>query len=208
MTYILNINENDNNKLSNISLNYKLLFKIIIINNNIHENIKNLLIKKKFNLNKINAICVNNGPSLSYIKIRSILSTVKGICLSLNKPLIVINDFIIIINNKINLFKNFKIIFFIIFSYNKKIIYLKKYNIKKKKLYKKKIINNLYKKKIFKKYLFFLNKKNKKNININYFKKKIFFYKINYNNIIYTSYKLYKKKKFIKNINKCEPIYI
>ncbi|WGH28045.1 MAG: hypothetical protein NHG07_00695 [Candidatus Shikimatogenerans bostrichidophilus] len=125
MIYILNINENDNKTFSNVSLNGKLLFKIKNKNNNIHYNIEKTFKYYNFKINKINAICVNNGPSISYIKIRSILSTIKGFCLILNKPLIIINDFIITINNIKKKIKKYKKIFFIILSYNNKKIFLK-----------------------------------------------------------------------------------
>ncbi|WGH26545.1 MAG: hypothetical protein NHG02_00725 [Candidatus Shikimatogenerans bostrichidophilus] len=197
MTYILNINENNNN----ISYNDKLFLKIKD-NYFLHENIKNSILKKNFNIKKLNAICFNTGPSKSYFKIRSRLSTVKGICFSLNIPLIIIDDFLILINKKINFFKKkkYKNIIYIIYSYNKKKKFYKIYNFKKKKIsfFKKK-------KKNFKNNFFFIYKKNKNLIKIN---KKFYYIKYNINDVICLSYKLYKKKKFLKNINSCEPIYI
>ncbi|WGH25650.1 MAG: hypothetical protein NHF89_00705 [Candidatus Shikimatogenerans bostrichidophilus] len=202
MTYILNIYENNKYILSNISYNGKLLFKIKKNSNSLHQKIKKSLIKYKFKINKINAICVNFGPSISYTRIRIILSSAKGLCLSLKKPLIMINDFLILINNKLKLIKKYKKINFIIYSYNKKKIYIIKYNCNKNIFYKKKKI----KKYNFIKNIYFLNIKFKKK---NYkYHKNIYFYKINYNDIIKLSYEFYKKKKFVKNINCCEPIYI
>ncbi|WOX79333.1 hypothetical protein [Candidatus Shikimatogenerans bostrichidophilus] len=206
MTYILNINENNNYIFSNISYNGKLLYLIKKTYYSIHKNINKCLLNYNFNLNKLNAVCVNLGPSIYYFKIRSLLSTAKGICLALKIPLIIVNDFLLIlINKKKFLIKKYNKIIFIIFSYNKKIIYIKIYDFKKLK-----IINNIYK---FinknKNYFFFINKKYKKFIKYNLFiNNNFYFYKINYLNIIYLSYNFYKKKKYIKNINLCEPIYI
>ncbi|WOX79076.1 hypothetical protein [Candidatus Shikimatogenerans bostrichidophilus] len=145
MTYILNINENNNYIFSNISYNGKLLYLIKKTYNSIHKNINNCLLNYNFNLNKLNAVCVNLGPSIYYFKIRSLLSTAKGICLSLNIPLIIVNEFLLI-NNKKYFIKNYNKnkIFFIFFSYNnKQIIYIKIYDFKYFKILK--IINNLYK---------------------------------------------------------------
>ncbi|WOX79210.1 hypothetical protein [Candidatus Shikimatogenerans bostrichidophilus] len=211
MTYILNINENNNYIFSNISYNGKLLYLIKNTYNSIHKNINKCLFKNKFNINKLNAVCVNLGPSIYYFKIRSILSSAKGICLALNIPLIIVNDYLLIlINKKKCLIKKYNKIIFIFFSYNKKIIYIKIYDFKKFK--KLKIINNIYK---FinknKNYYFFINKKYKKLIKYNLFIYNNFnFYKINYLKIINLSYYFYKEKQYIKNnnINLCEPIYI
>ncbi|MDH3003783.1 MAG: hypothetical protein NHF95_00615 [Candidatus Shikimatogenerans sp. JK-2022] len=192
MIYILNINENDKYNLSNISLNKKLLFKIKIKNNNFHESINNNFKKNNFNIKLIKAISFNNGPCLSYIKIRSLLSAIKGFCYILNIPLLISNDYLIIKNNKFKIFKKKKIYLIII----KKKKFFKNYLIKKNNNIK----NN--------KSIYLIKNKYKKYIKRNFKKKKLFLYNINYKNIINYSYKEYKKKNFIKNINLCEPIYI
>lgn len=204
MTYILNIYEKSKYIYSNLTYNGKLFLKIPKNNNLLHYNILKCLNKKKINIKIINAICINLGPSISYTRIRNILSSAKGLSLSLNIPLIKLNTFIILINYNKKLIKNYKYIIFIIFRYNNINIYYIKYNIINNKY--KKIINiykyiNSYKMNT----LFFINKKFKSKYYKSY--KKIFFYKIPYNHIIKLSYKLYLKKKFIKNINKCLPIY-
>ncbi|MDH3004848.1 MAG: hypothetical protein NHG09_00065, partial [Candidatus Shikimatogenerans sp. JK-2022] len=171
--------------------------------NSLHFNIFKKISKKKININIIKAICVNIGPSISYTRIRNIISSTKGFCLALNLPLIEINDFLISIfkfKNK-NLLKKKKNIFFIFDSFNKKKTFFIKFNFLKKIIYKKKKIKflNLNKKKIF-----FINQNYKKKYKN---KKNFFFYKILEKDIINFSYFLYKKKKFSKNINKCMPIY-
>ncbi|MDH3005027.1 MAG: hypothetical protein NHG06_00290 [Candidatus Shikimatogenerans sp. JK-2022] len=208
MSYILNIYEKNIYIYSNITYNGKLFIKINKNSNLLHYNIFKIIKQKKINIKIINAISVNFGPAISYTRIRNILSSAKGLCLSLNIPLIKLNNFLIIINYKKKLIIKYKLINFIIHKYNKK-IYLIEYNFLNKKI---KIINNI--ENIHKyiiinhnKKFFFINKKFKNKYKI--FKdKNIYFYKIPYNYINKLSYKLYLKKKFIKNINSCTPIFI
>ncbi|WGH25562.1 MAG: hypothetical protein NHG13_00040 [Candidatus Shikimatogenerans bostrichidophilus] len=187
MVYILNIYEKKKYILSNITFNNKIFINIKKNKYSIHYNLLKIIKKKKFNLNKLNAICVNLGPCISYTKIRNIISSAKGFCLALNIPLIKINSFLIYIYKNKKKIKKYHKLYFFIFSYKKKIKYIIIFDVKKKKFYKKK---NIKIKKKNKKILYLYNY-------INYYLKYI----------INISYKLYKKKKFIKNINKILPIY-
>ncbi|BDT61591.1 MAG: hypothetical protein RDO_1190 [Flavobacteriales endosymbiont of Rhyzopertha dominica] len=215
MSYILNLYENNNFINYNISYKKK---KILIFNklyNNFHINFKkNLFNKNNFNFYNINAISINLGPSINYFKIKSLLSIVKGIYISLNTPIITLNEYSIIIFKKSKIINLYNKIIFIFFSYNYNILYYIIYYVKNKKFSKlnkfnllnKKIIN-LYK--YNKNIIYFINKKykifikNNKIIFINYY-----YYNYNYKDIINFSYYLYKIKKFINNINLCNPIYI
>lgn len=56
----------------------------------LHPAFKSLLLKNNSNINDIKAIAVNNGPG-SYTGLRVALSTAKGLCFSLQIPLITVN---------------------------------------------------------------------------------------------------------------------
>ena len=56
----------------------------------LHPAIESLLIKNNSSINEIKAIAVNNGPG-SYTGLRVGLSTAKGLCFSLQIPLITVN---------------------------------------------------------------------------------------------------------------------
>ncbi|MDH3004273.1 MAG: hypothetical protein NHG00_00465 [Candidatus Shikimatogenerans sp. JK-2022] len=204
MSYILNIYEIEKYIYSNISYKGKLYLNFNKNKNFLHYNIFKKIKKKKIDLNIIKAISVNLGPAISYTRIRNILSTAKGLCLSLNIPLIKITIFklfiyYIKIKKKI---KKYKFIYFIIIN---NLIY--KYNIYTNKIY---IINNIINinKYIYKNLynnLFIIEKKFKNKIYIT--NNNINFYKIPYKYINLLSYKLFLKNKFINNINNIIPIY-
>ncbi|WGH25285.1 MAG: hypothetical protein NHF87_00690 [Candidatus Shikimatogenerans bostrichidophilus] len=207
MSYILNIYEKNKFIYSNITYNGKLFIKIKKNYNSFHYYLLKSLRKNNINITIINAISVNLGPAISYTRIRNILATAKGFCLSLNIPLIKLNSFLLLINYKKKIINKYKIINFIIHKHDNS-IFIVEYNFKKKEIKHKKYINNI-KKYIIKnnnKIFFLINKNLKKNYKK--IKKLIFFYKIPYNYINKFSYKLYLNQKFIKNINICLPIYI
>ncbi|WGH25103.1 MAG: hypothetical protein NHF96_00670 [Candidatus Shikimatogenerans bostrichidophilus] len=207
MSYILNIYEKNKFIYSNITYNGKLFIKIKKNSNSFHYYLLKSLRKKKINITIINAISVNLGPAISYTRIRNILASAKGFCLSLNIPLIKLNSFLLLINYKKKIIKKYNKINFILHKHDNS-IFIVEYNFLKKKIKHKKYIKNIQKYiiKNNNKTFFFINK----NFKNNYKKIKniIYFYKIPYNYLNKFSYKLYLNKKFINNINICLPIYI
>ncbi|WGH24922.1 MAG: hypothetical protein NHG14_00660 [Candidatus Shikimatogenerans bostrichidophilus] len=207
MSYILNIYEKNQLIYSNISYKGKLILKFNKNYNLFHYNILKKIKKYGIKITIIKSIALNFGPALSYTRLRNLLSSVKGLCFSLKIPLIKLNDFLIIllkykylnINKNINFIVHYKKKIFI-FNYN---LILDKITPIKFYLY----INDVftYIKSNSNKYLFFINKKFKKNYKP--FNKFIFFYKNSYKFINKISFLFYKKKIFVKNINTCIPIY-
>ncbi|MDH3004836.1 MAG: hypothetical protein NHF85_00805, partial [Candidatus Shikimatogenerans sp. JK-2022] len=127
MVYILNIYEKKTYIYSNITKNGKTFIIIKKNNNSLHYNILKQI--KKYNLlflNKLNSICINFGPAISYTRIRNIFSAVKGLSLTLKIPIIKINLFEILLfyyKKKIKTYKKIIFIIIILKGNKKKIIY-------------------------------------------------------------------------------------
>lgn len=110
MSLIINIETSTNICSVAISQNDKLLSLKETDENNAHSKLLAVLINKalsetNYNISDIDAVAVSQGPG-SYTGLRIGVSTAKGICYALNKPLIAIDTLQIL---AINIFENSKV---------------------------------------------------------------------------------------------------
>jgi tRNA threonylcarbamoyladenosine biosynthesis protein TsaB len=71
----------------------------------LHQAVQSLLVELSIEINQISAIAVSIGPG-SYTGLRVGISSAKGFCYALNKPLIAISSLKIIANNTMGLVEN------------------------------------------------------------------------------------------------------
>ena len=96
MSLILNIDTSIDQAIVSLAENGKILEQAINDNQRehagfIHDAIKNLADSVNISLNAVDAIAVTEGPG-SYTGLRVGMSTAKGLCYALQKPLITINS--------------------------------------------------------------------------------------------------------------------
>ena len=94
MSFVLNIDTSTENATVSIAQDGNIMQSAV--NNNqkehatfLHETIKNILASTSININSIDAVAVTEGPG-SYTGLRVGMSTAKGLCFALQKPLITI----------------------------------------------------------------------------------------------------------------------
>ena len=71
----------------------------------LHQAVQSLLVELSIEINQLSAIAVSIGPG-SYTGLRVGISSAKGFCYALNKPLIAISSLKIIANNTIGIVEN------------------------------------------------------------------------------------------------------
>jgi len=110
MAFILSIDTSINTASVSIAIDGIVLAKEINTDTRSHgafiqNAISKLFLDSKKNLNELDAIAVVNGPG-SYTGLRVGLATAKGLCFSLNKPLILLNTLEILAQTVINNLKS------------------------------------------------------------------------------------------------------